>query len=56
MKNLDIVKQYYQYFNEQNWEGMLSLVADDITHFPNQGKPRYGKELFAAFLQKMDSA
>lgn len=56
MQNLDIVKQYYQYFNEQNWAGMRALVADDIRHYPNQGTLRQGKELFSAFLQKMDTA
>ena len=54
MKSLDIVKQYYAEFNDRNWNGMLALVSDNILHEPNQGEPREGKELFTAFLAKMD--
>lgn len=56
MTALDTVKQYYHYFNEGNWEGMLSLVAEDIRHEPNQGVVRVGKPLFMAFLQHMDTS
>jgi len=56
MTSLAIVQRYYSFFNAQNWEGMLSLVSDDIRHEPNQGEPRIGKPLFHEFLQKMDSA
>ena len=56
MTNLDIVKQYYNHFNSQNWQGMLDLVSDDIQHFPNEGKLRAGKVLFTEFLQSMDTA
>jgi steroid delta-isomerase-like uncharacterized protein len=52
--SLAIVKQYYQYFNQQNWEGMLSLLSDDIRHEVNQGEPRIGKALYRSFLQHMD--
>ncbi len=54
MKNLDLIKQYYQYFNSQNWKGMLSIVDDNILHEPNQSEPRIGIEKFKEFLQKMD--
>lgn len=54
MKSLDIVKQYYAEFNDRNWDGMLALVADNILHEPNQGEPREGKELFTAFMKKME--
>ena len=56
MTNLDIVKQYYNHFNSQNWQGMLDLVSDDIQHYPNEGKLRAGKVLFTEFLQSMDTA
>ncbi|MBN9292774.1 MAG: nuclear transport factor 2 family protein [Flavobacteriia bacterium] len=56
MNELEIVKQYYKYFNELNWEGMLSLVSDDIRHEPNEGEARIGTEPFKAFLNKMDTA
>lgn len=56
MTELDIVKSYYNNFNNRNWQGMLDIVSDDIVHYPNEGEPRHGKELFAQFLRKMDTA
>ena len=56
MDALKIVKDYYAAFNNKDWNGMLELVGDDIRHEPNQGEPREGKELFKAFLQKMDDS
>lgn len=56
MSALQIVKDYYQYFNNQDWNGMLSLVSEDICHEPNEGQTRKGIELFKEFLQKMDTA
>lgn len=54
MTSLDIVQQYYQHFNAQNWEGMLSLLSDNIRHEVNQGEPRIGLGLYREFLQHMD--
>lgn len=56
MTALEIVQQYYTYFNQQNWQGMLSLVAEDIRHEANQGDVRIGKEKFTEFLQHMDTS
>jgi steroid delta-isomerase-like uncharacterized protein len=56
MDAVDIVKAYYNAFNRQDWEGMLSLLDEDIVHEPNQGTPRRGKALFREFLSKMDRA
>lgn len=56
MNALDVVKNYYAAFNDKNWNEMLALVSDDILHEPNQGEPREGKELFTAFLKKMDES
>lgn len=56
MDALKIVKAYYAAFNDKNWDEMLTLVADDIRHEPNQGEPREGKELFTAFMKKMDES
>lgn len=56
MEALKIVKDYYEAFNNKDWNGMLELVGDNIRHEPNQGEPREGKELFKAFLQKMDDS
>jgi steroid delta-isomerase-like uncharacterized protein len=54
MTILEIVQQYYTYFNQKNWDGMLSLVDYEVKHETNQGDVRIGIEKFAAFLQKMD--
>jgi len=56
MGSLDIVKQYYAYFNEKNWEGMLSLLDQNIRHEPNQGDPRIGIDKFTEFLGHMDES
>ncbi len=55
MSALGIVKQYYQYFNQRNWEGMLSLLHMDIKHEANQGETRVGIDLFKEFLAHMDT-
>jgi steroid delta-isomerase-like uncharacterized protein len=54
MTTLEIVQQYYQYFNQKNWDGMLSLVDTEIRHETNQGEVRIGLDKFTLFLQKMD--
>lgn len=56
MKPIEIAKAYYQAFNQQNWQEMLNLVSEQIIHEPNESKTRVGKDLFSAFLQKMDFA
>lgn len=54
MTALATVQQYYQHFNDQNWEGMLSLLSENIRHEVNQGEPRIGIDLYREFLQHMD--
>lgn len=54
MSALDIVKTYYNHFNNQNWEGMLSLLDPAIRHEPNQGDVRIGLDKYREFLQMMD--
>lgn len=56
MTALEVVKQYYTYFNQQNWEGMLSLLHPEVRHEPNQGEPRIGLQNFTQFLKKMEEA
>lgn len=50
-----VLEQYYQFFNAGNYEGMLSLLADDVVHEPSQGAPRKGKQTFREFLQHMEN-
>ncbi|PQA58262.1 nuclear transport factor 2 family protein [Siphonobacter curvatus] len=56
MTALEIVQQYYTYFNDKNWQGMLSLVDPEIRHEPNQGDARIGIEQFTKFLEHMDES
>lgn len=56
MNALDIVKQYYNYFNQKDYQGMLALLHPDVRHEPNQGEVRIGLEKFSEFLQHMDES
>ncbi len=56
MTDLQTVRAYYDAFNARKWDEMLSLVDENITHEPNQGKPRIGKTLFTDFMQHMDDS
>lgn len=55
--SLETAKEYYRYFNERNWDGMLSLLDKQVRHEPNQaGEPRIGTDKFAEFLAHMDES
>ena len=56
MAALDIVKQYYNAFNEKNFEGMLALLHPEVRHEPNQGEVREGIEKFTEFMKMMDDS
>lgn len=56
MSTLDIAKQYYEYFNAKNWNGMVSMVSDNVIHEPNQGDTRNGIEQFKDFMKMMDES
>ncbi len=57
MSSVEIAKQYYTYFNNRNWEGMLSLLDSEICHEPNQSlEPRIGIDKFKEFLRHMDES
>ena len=46
MLSIELVKEYYSHFNNGNWEGMRTLLDENIRHEPNQGEPRLGLTLF----------
>tara|TARA_R110000782_G_scaffold117364_3_gene207579 strand:+ start:21152 stop:21565 length:414 start_codon:yes stop_codon:yes gene_type:complete len=52
----ELIQHYYDAFNAQDYGAMLDLVADDLRHDINQGEREQGKDLFATFLKRMDSA
>lgn len=50
----DLIQKYYEAFNAKNYEGMLSLLSEEIVHDINQGKRIPGKNAFKEFLARMD--
>ena len=52
----ELVLTYYAAFNRGDWEGMLSMLTDDVVHDLNQGARETGKEAFAAFLGRMNAS
>jgi steroid delta-isomerase-like uncharacterized protein len=51
-----LIRAYYDRFNQADWEGMLALLADDVAHDINQGGRELGKDAFRRFLKRMDGA
>lgn len=45
---------YYKAFNAGDWEGMLSYLADDVSHDINQGGREVGRDAFRTFLARMN--
>ncbi len=54
MNSIEIITGYYNYFNTRDWDGMLSLLDDNIAHDINQGNREIGKKAFSNFLKVMD--
>lgn len=52
----ELVLTYYSAFNRGDWDGLLALLADDVTHDPNQGARENGREAFAAYLMRMHAS
>ncbi len=48
-----LVDRYYAAFNRGDWEGMLSLLTDDVVHDLNQGSRETGIQAFREFLARM---
>jgi len=53
-RGTELVLAYYAAFNRGDWDGMLSLLADDVVHDLNEGPRETGRDAFAAFLRRMD--
>ncbi len=54
MSTTQLIQSYYDFFNTENWEGMLSLLDENIRHDENQGAAHYGIEKFREFLSHME--
>lgn len=50
----DLIRRYYQIFNSGDREALLALLADDVQHEINQGEVETGRDVFRAFLERMD--
>ena len=50
----DIIQKYYESFNAGDRNQFFSLLTDNVIHEINQGKKEVGKELFRAFMERMD--
>lgn len=51
---VQLIEAYYRAFNARDYDGMLELLSDQVAHDVNQGGREEGKDLFAAFLGRMD--
>ena len=51
---IELVLAYYAAFNRGDWDGMLALLTDDVAHDLNQGGRETGRDVFRAFLARMD--
>lgn len=49
-----LIETYYQTFNSGDREAFLGLLTEDVAHDINQGGCESGRELFRAFLARMD--
>jgi steroid delta-isomerase-like uncharacterized protein len=54
--SVQIIEAYYRSFNARDYEGMLTLVADELVHEQNQGDRVIGRDEFKTFLERMDRA
>tara|TARA_B110001454_G_C12723340_1_gene436859 strand:+ start:75918 stop:76319 length:402 start_codon:yes stop_codon:yes gene_type:complete len=55
MDAVDTIKKYFDFFNQGNNEGMISLLHEDVAHEVNQGDTRNGLPLFKEFMKHMDT-
>jgi len=49
-----LIERYYHTFNSGDREALLALLTEDVAHDINQGGCEVGKDVFRAFLQRMD--
>ena len=49
-----LIQKYYDSFNHQNIEGMLSCLNQDVIHDVNEGDSEVGVEAFRKFLDRMN--
>lgn len=50
----DLIRAYFDAFNQHDADGMLATLADDVAHDINEGGREVGKAAFRAFKAHMD--
>jgi len=53
-ETLDLIRRYYDAFNEGDMETFLGLLDDGVVHDVNQGVREVGRGAFARFMERMD--
>lgn len=53
-KTIALLETYYAAFNRADWPAFLNLLTDDVIHDINQGAREVGRDVFAAFMQRMN--
>ncbi|MCS5710604.1 ketosteroid isomerase-related protein [Candidatus Berkiella aquae] len=51
-----LIQHYYEYFNQGDIPAFLNLLNEDIVHDINQGETEIGRQAFATFMDRMDTA
>lgn len=51
---IELLRRYYQAFNAGDRDGFLSLLTEDVAHDINHGSRETGRDVFGAFLARMD--
>lgn len=54
MSDLTIVQSYYDAFNRGDWDAMCGMLADQVAHDLNQSGREVGRDVFRAFLARME--
>lgn len=49
-----LIRAYLDAFNRGDRAAMLALLAEDVAHEVNQGEREVGRDVFAAFMARMD--
>lgn len=53
---IELIENYYAAFNRGDWAAMLGHLTDDVVHDLNQGSREKGREVFRAFLARMEKS
>lgn len=51
----ELIRRYYQKFNEAKFGEMIDLLAEEVQHDLNEGETQIGKPAFTAFMKVMDA-